>query len=266
LADLTAGAAWPGQYDILVSEQAHGISGFLILKKQVVRSITGDRESVILDCFAQQDSEQERLLQFAAETARGYDSQFLTTELSPDNERDLELLVSLGFVLESYRISVATGNCRIPANSPYSVRPVVPDDAFLIAVLNSTMLSHTLSAGREYDISDLTFRSMGTIMEQVNRQDPHSTGLALIQDQAMVGHLLLDLNERIGYIADLALAQEHWGGTAVRHLMRAGSSLLFQRNIPLFVGDVSASNRRALVVAQRALGFSVECQRYGLTL
>jgi acetyltransferase (GNAT) family protein len=146
------------------------------------------------------------------------------------------------------------------------VRPAVEEDAYLIAVLNSTMLSHTLSTGREYNLSELTFQAMATTMAQVTRKDSQNAGLVLTLDGKMVGHLLLELGDRMGYIYDLALEREQWGGTAVRHLMRSGSRLLFERNIPLFVGDVSASNRRALVVAQRALGFTVDCKRYGLNL
>jgi hypothetical protein len=82
----------------------------------------------------------------------------------------------------------------------------------------------------------------------------------------MVGHLLIEVAQDHGYISDLALTREHWGGPAVRYLMRAGSRLLFERAVPLFVGDVSAANRRALIVAQRALGFVEESRRYGLKL
>ena len=246
------------EYDLFVTE---GITGFLVLKKQLIRGVTGDRESVIHDSCALTQG----LLEYAAQAARGYGSQFLTIEVAP-GDPSLELLQAVGFHLESHRISVATADCRAPEGSPYSVRPAAPGDDFLIAVLTSTMLPHTLSAGREYDLSELTFRSMEATFAQVNRQDPASVALVLTQGQALVGHLLLELSEASGYIYDLALAREHWGGVAVRHLMRAGSQLLFQRNVPLLVGDVSAANQRALKVAQRALGFSVDCQRYGLRL
>ncbi|MBI3928666.1 MAG: GNAT family N-acetyltransferase [Armatimonadetes bacterium] len=263
---LRESAAWPSEYDLFVTDEAQGITGFLVLKKQLTRTITGDRESVIHDFFAQQISEHTSLVECAAEAARGYESQYLTTELSPGDRPDRELLESLGFRLESHRISVVTADCRAPEGSPYSVRPVAAGDDFLIAVLNATMLSHTLCAGREYNLSELTFRSMGAMVAQANRHNPDSAALVLTLGQELVGHLLLELSDRIGYIYDLALAREHWGGTAVRHLMRAGSRLLFQRGIPLMVGDVSASNRRALTVARRALGFAVDCQRYGLKL
>ncbi len=266
LLSLRDSAALASEYDLIITEDERDVTGFLVLRKQLTRSITSDRESVIQDWFAPQVVEQNKLLEFAVETARSYDSGFLTTEISPSDSRDQELLEASGFRLESHKISVATAECRMPEGSPYLVRPVEPDDAFLIAILNSTMLHHTLCAGRDYDLGELTLRSIGILMEQVSGQGPQNAGLALTLDGEMVGHLLIDFNDQMGYIADLALAQDHWGGTAVRHLMRAGSRLLFQKNIPLFVGDVSATNRRALVVAQRALGFSVERRRYGLTL
>lgn len=266
LQKLGESATLASEYDLLVTEDERGVTGFLVMRKQLTRSITSDRESVIQDWFAPELGEQNRLLAFAAETARRYDSGFLTTEISPGDGDEQRLLESIGFRLESHKISVTTAEGRIPDNSPYSVRSVTPDDAFLIAILNSTMLHHTLCGSRDYDLSELTLRSMGILMEQVSGQGPQNAGLALILDGEMVGHLLIDFNDQMGYIADLALAQEHWGGTAVRHLMRAGSRLLFRKNIPLFVGDVSAANRRALVVAQRALGFQVDRERYGLNL
>jgi ribosomal protein S18 acetylase RimI-like enzyme len=266
LEDLIESATSQDEYELFVTHEQQDITGFLILKKQLTRGITGDRESVVVDCFTPQVSDRRQLFECATEAARGYDSHFLTTEIPAEDHHEREFLESLGFGLEGHKISVTTAECVMPKKSPYSVRLATPDDGYLIGVLSSSMLTHTVSAGREYDLAELTFRTMGNMMAQVARDDPNSVGLVLMAGQELAGHLLLELNDRFGYIYDLALAKEHWGGTAVRHLMRSGSRLLFERRIPLFVGDVSASNRRALVVAQRALGFAVECQRYGLPL
>lgn len=254
------------EFDILITEENDGVSGFLLLKRQLTRGLTGDRESVVYDHWATTAQGRQRLFESAVRAARGHGSTYLTHPLAPHDTSTKSLLLSLGFQLESQRISVASGEPRIPPDSPYEIRPATEEDAFMIGVLNSTMLEHTLAAGRQYDMADLTMKSMGAIMSHVARRDAHSAGLVLTKNGTMVGHLLLELNERRGYIYDLALEQEHWGGTAVRHLMRAGSLLLHQRQIPLFVGDVSAGNRRALVVAQRALGFQVDFERWGLSL
>ena len=257
---------WPSpEFDLFVIGDTE-VTGFLLMKRQLVRGMTSDRESIVYDYFAPGEPEEAQLFDAAAAAAKDHSSQFLTIQVPPQDGRLREALESKGFELESHRISVPSGEPRIPKNSPYSVRPTSEDDAFLIGVLNSTMLSHTLSAGREYDLGDLTVKSMGAIMGQAARSDSGCAGLALTLNGEMVGHLLLELTDRMGYIYDLALAREHWGGTAVRHIMRAGSRLLFEKGIPLFVGDVSASNRRALVVAQRALGFKTDCERYGLKL
>ena len=259
-------SAWPSpEFDLFVTEETD-VTGFLLMKRQLIRGMTSDRESIVCDYFAPGEAEEAQLFDAAAAAAKSHSSQFLTIQVPPRDGRLKEALESKGFELESHRISVPSGEPRIPENSPYAVRPTSEDDAFLIGVLNSTMLGHTLSAGREYDLGDLTVKSMGAIMGQAARNDSGCAGLALTLKGEMVGHLLLELTDRMGYIYDLALAREHWGGTAVRHIMRAGSKLLFDRGIPLFVGDVSASNRRALVVAQRALGFTVDCDRLGLEL
>lgn len=260
------GDTWQSEYDLYVCDGTEGLRGFLVLKKHLTRGITGDRESVICDFFAPHVPDQTSLLDCAADAARSYDSQFLTIEIAPHDKHLREVLEGQGYRLESHRISVATADCRPPEASPYSVRLAEAQDHFSIAVLNSMMLEHTLSAERDYDLSELTFRSMEAIFQQLSRQDEGCVALVLTRGQELVAHLLLELMGETGYIYDLAVAREHWGGTAVRHIMRSGSQLLFQRNIPLLAGDVSACNLRALQFARRALGFSVDSQRFGRRL
>ena len=242
------------EYDLFVT--GADVSGFLVLRKRFTRGLTGDCDSVIHDYFA--PGESEILFEHAAEAARSYGSKFITIEISP-GELNVQ---AMGYELESHKISVATADCPPPEGSPYSVRPAQAGDDFVIAVLNSTMLPHTLCAGRDYDISELTFRAMDGIFQQVNRQDSQSAALVLLKGEETVGHLLLELTDRTGYIYDLAVAQEHWGGKAVLHIMRAGPPAALASNLPVLVGDVSAANLRALKIAQRYLGFAVECQRY----
>lgn len=250
-------------YDLWVTDS---LTGFLVLQKQVTRAITADRESVIQDFFAPDASEQKMLLECADDAARSYGSQYLTTEIAPQEEQRGQLLRSLDYKLESHTISVATANNPMPKGSPYSTRLAGPGDDFAIAVLNATMLPHTVSAGRETDVGEASFRSMDAIFAQVNRQDDHSVALVLTKDHQVVGHLLLELTEHRGYVYDLALTREHWGGKAAPHIMLAGSKLLWERGIPWLVGDVSAANLRAVRYAQRFLGFSIDCERYARRL
>ena len=254
------------EFEFLVSEDSGDLSGFLVLEKRFVRGFTGDRESVIHDYYGRDLAQVKGLLEGAAQVARDQDSTFLTIQLSPQDVDTRELLETRGFQLESHRLSVASGTPALPRDTPYAVRLATEDDAFLIGILNSTLLHHTLPPGREYDLGELTLQSMGAVMTHAVRQDPHCANLVLTFGGEVVGHLLLELNDRMGYVYDLALAQEHWGGIGVRHLMREGSRLLYERNIPLFVGDISASNRRAWLVVQRTLGFQVDCSRFGLKL
>lgn len=251
------------EHDLFVAERCGKPAGYLVMRRLLVRDMTGDREAIVEDFVAPEPSQRQALFDCAARAARRHQARYLTISVEADDSGAGDFLVSQGFGLESYRISVGTADCRVPEGSPYEVRRTVPEDGFLISVLNSTMIAHTLSAGRDYDMAELTFRSMGAIMAQVGREDPGNLGLVLTLGGEMVGHLLIEVEERFGYIYDLALEREHWGGLAVRHLMRTGSRLLFERGVPLFVGDVSAANRRALLVAQRALGFQVDSLRYG---
>ena len=135
-----------------------------------------------------------------------------------------------------------------------------------MAILNTTLVPHTLAPRRDYDLSAVSFRSMSSILEQLQRHDGRSVSLVLTKGGEAVGHLVLELTESSGYIYDLAVAEEHWGGKAVLHIMRAGSRQLFGMNLPWLIGDVSAANPRALKTAQRNLGFAVDSERFGYRL
>ena len=239
-------------------------NGLLRLQKQLVRGIGGHRESVILE-FPNPD---EGLLKQAIQAAAGYHSQFLTMELdlAPDRQPHRQLLLEHGFQVESQRIATATSDYEPPADSPYTVRAPQPADHFAVAVLNSSVLSHTLSAVREYDLSELTFLSMDDIFRQVSRQDEQAAALILSHGKQMAGYILLELSPEQGYIYDLAIEPAHWGGRAAQYIMRSASALLYRREIPWMVGEVSANNLRALKYAFRFLGFKVTRERYGLKL
>lgn len=257
--------AWRHEFDLMVAEGKDQPGGFLLLKKPLLNPVTGDRDSSIRDFACSEISRRRALLLEAVEMAGAHGSRFLTVEI-PMGHQDEQLVESLGFRAESYRLSVPSGQPALPENSPYEVRDVTPNDAFPIAVLAATMLGFIVSGEREYDLTELTSRSMAHTMELAARQDPGFAGLLLTLEQEMVGYLLLRLDERMGYVADVAVEPEHWGGTAVRHLVRAGSWLLHARGIPWYVGDISAANPRALGSAQRSMGFVTESRRYALKL
>ncbi|MBS2038800.1 GNAT family N-acetyltransferase [bacterium] len=236
--------------------------GVLRLQRQVVRGLSDHRESVILD-FPNPENE---LLQQAIQAARQAESQFLTIEIRPEQGDHQSLLLEHGFLLESKAIATVTSDYEPPADSPYKVRPPELADHFAAAVLNSTVLAHTLSAARDYDLSELTFRAMDDIFQRMARQDENSTAVILTHQNRMVGHLILELSPERGYIYDLAIEPAHWGGKAAQYIMRSASCLLFRKGIPLMTGDVSANNLRALKYAFRFLGFKVERERYSLKL
>lgn len=266
LQSLRASDSWTCDFDLLISEEDATPTGFLLLEKHKVNSVTDDRDSLLRDLFATSDSGQAELVRMASNLARGYGSGFLTTEVATADNACREMLRSLGFALESHLVAVASGTPGLPENSPYSVRRSTPDDAFAISILNSTVLGNTLSAEREYDLSDLMLRSMGATMARVARQDAGSVGLVLTQDEEMAGYLLLEVNERFGYVSDVAVEPAHRGGTAVRHLVLSGSRLLHEKGIPWYIGDISAANARALGSALRGCGFEAVSERYGMKL
>ena len=241
--------------------------GSMTLRPQLVRSITGDRESVIEDLQAGEPAAYPALLERALESASGYGSQFLTLHVDPARCELSTLLESLGFCREAERIVMPSAEHPVPENSPYAVRDFEAGDDFLIAVRNANLLSHTLAAGREYDVSELTFHSMEAMFEQLRRPTEAQQTLVLtFQTKEQVGHLILELQSDCGYVCDVAVDPQHWGGRAISRLMRAGSTWLYRHGLPCMVGDVSASNQRALKFAKRFLGFSLESVRYGRRL
>lgn len=241
-------------------------SARLALRPQLVRSISGDRETVIEHLQAEDAIGCQALLERAVESARQHGSQFLTLQLKPEQVELKERLERLGFVHESERIVMPSAEHPVPAGSPYSVRDLQSGDDFLIAVRNAQLLEHTLTAGREYNLSDLTFHSMEAMFEQLRRPAEEQQTLVLIWQGQQVGHLILELQPTSGYISDVGVEPQHWGGKATSILMRAGSTWLHRRGLERMVGDVSASNQRALKFAKRFLGFSLESLRYGLKL
>jgi ribosomal protein S18 acetylase RimI-like enzyme len=84
-------------------------------------------------------------------------------------------------------------------------------------------------------------------------------------DGERVGYIMLDFRaeeastgERQCLIHDLAVRRDHWGRFVVHRLIAAAEEEAAARGLPYLVGEVSASNKRALGTALRGLGFDVE--------
>lgn len=257
---------WQEKFDLILWEESSAVSGFLLLEKQRLNGSTGDRDSLLRDLFATTPGGELALLQMASALARGYGSDFFTVEISLAETERKEMLKSLDFALESLQVATASGTPPLPEESPYSVRRTTADDGFAVSVLSSEVMTSTLSSAREYDLAELTVRNMGVTMARVARQDPGSVGLLLTKGEEMAGYLLLEVTERYGYVADVAVDPAHRGGTAVRHLVLSGSRLLHEMGVPWYIGDISAANTRALGSALRGCGFEAVGERYGLKL
>jgi ribosomal protein S18 acetylase RimI-like enzyme len=79
-----------------------------------------------------------------------------------------------------------------------------------------------------------------------------------------VGFLLLDLDhvmistgERQSFIVNLAVRPGHWGRYVGQTLVKEAARLTARRGLRYMSSQVSASNRRSVVSAQRA-GFQIE--------
>jgi ribosomal protein S18 acetylase RimI-like enzyme len=84
-------------------------------------------------------------------------------------------------------------------------------------------------------------------------------------DQQPAGFIMIDLmheesstGERQAFIVDLAVEPRHWGRYVVHHLIEAATVKARECGLQYLVGEVSASNERALLTATKRLGFTVE--------
>jgi ribosomal protein S18 acetylase RimI-like enzyme len=85
-----------------------------------------------------------------------------------------------------------------------------------------------------------------------------------------VGYLMLDLvqverstGEHQSLIHDIAVRREYWGKYVVHKLVAAAKKMTHERGLKYMVGEITSSNRRTVVQAQR-LGFEIE--RYQIVM
>lgn len=262
------------EFDILVLEEGDRVLAYATLLKSQPEGLSGLTQSLLFDHYAP-DRMLASLVAGARDWAqRNYQTHHLTVEIYPGQSGETEVLASLGFQPETHRIAVRTALWTAPPDYPYQVRLARPSDSTFLAYLNSVSLPFVLPAGREHDLDRIAAQSMSVYSNLLRKNDPGDLILILTEKRRQIGYLILKLgtdgqdplSTPLAYVYDLAIERAHWGRRGVLQIMRTGSNLLFERGIPLLVGDISASNPRALKTAQRNLGFAIEWTRHGISL
>lgn len=181
------------------------------------------------------------------------------------------------FAARGYSVEI----CRIarrlapepPRDGPYQVRRATARDQLFVMVLNSRVSPVTLPAGRDLDPEEVAARYLDVYLALDLEGNPCLEGLIAEKDGLPVGYLLLKTGytdeitgESLAYIYDLAIDPEHWGRRATQRIMREAETRMHARGVRILLGDISASNPRALKTAIHSLGYTLEQQRWARRL
>jgi len=146
------------------------------------------------------------------------------------------------------------------------VREVRPEELCWVRELAIGSVVHGIPASRDISAAEVQRRAHQAFdsLEAAFRTDPAFHILVAADPDRPLGYLMLDLDHREAstgeaqaLIRDLAVDPAAWGSRAVHALVQQAARLAYQHGLRYLVGEVTAANRRPLVVAQR-LGFVIE--------
>jgi len=146
------------------------------------------------------------------------------------------------------------------------VREVRPEELPWVRELAVRSVIHGIPGSRDIPATEVQRRARQAFgdLEDAFRTDPGFRILVAVDLDRPLGYLMLDLahreastGETQALIRDLAVEPAAWGSQAVHALVRQAARLAHQHGLRYLVGEVTAANRRPLVVAQR-LGFVIE--------
>lgn len=148
------------------------------------------------------------------------------------------------------------------------VRAALPEDLAWVRDLAIRSVIHGIPDSRDVPSSQVQERAREAALDLVGTfgADPDLRILVAVEARSgeLLGYLVLELGHREAstgepqaLIRDLAVEPRAWGSRAVHHLVREAARLTFRHGLRYLIGEVTAANRRPLVVAQR-MGFVIE--------
>jgi L-amino acid N-acyltransferase YncA len=146
------------------------------------------------------------------------------------------------------------------------VRELRPEELPWVRELAVRAVIHGIPGSRDIPTAEVQRRADQAFgdLEFAFRTDPGFRILVATDANRLLGYLMLDLDHREAstgetqaLIRDLAIEPAARGSRAVYVLVRQAARLAYRHGLRYLVGEVTAANRRPLVVAQR-LGFVIE--------
>ncbi len=268
--------------DVLLATDEGGVAaGFVAVTTGIAESITHEPQTLIFDFALRSDtapSVLEALLDGAAAFARRHGDEYLVVQLPPGDPHETAF-ARAGFMLDMVRVAKKVRPPEpeaLPGTADkYQVRLARESDHLFILYLSTVSSQNTVPPGRPVDAAAVKERYLQAYMalDVGQHGQAHIFVAERIEDSIPVGYFMLQVAEqadvrptRTGYVYDIAVHPEHWGGGVSQLLIHHGERQLETLGVELLLGDISAENPRPLMVARKHLGFEVETGRWARRL
>ena len=265
--------------EVILAEVDQQIVGYLVLKHGLTESVTHDSQSAIYDCYGDNEDVRRALFEHARVRARKAKSEYLVLQVGSPPNPDIAFYESLGYRAENHRVGCRTRPYQLPAESPFRIRPARQSDLMFIRYLSAVSVKFIVPAGRPIDLPAVTMNFLNAYSDLELEDDPYFLPLILMKGRKEAGYIMFKLPgaegfpkpvaafgsgpELGGYVYDLAVRPEYQGHGAALILLQSGENALYERNLPILAGDISASNPRALKTTMKRLSYKIDWSRYG---
>jgi GNAT superfamily N-acetyltransferase len=257
------------RFQVLLAENGGRLRGYVVLRGDLLDGVTQQPQTCIFDHWGSSRAVSQALLEATEGVARDFATEHLVIEIAPDQVKDRELVVSLGFQAEIDRVARRAEAWRPPADSPWRCRPARQSDSLFVTHLNAISLPVVVPPGRSKDMDEVSMDFMAHYSSLRLEDDPELLVLILEQGRRQAGYLILQRgipDASVAYVYDIAIEPRHQGKGAAQFLVNCGSHAAFEEGFSALTGDISATNSRALRTAVQGLGFEIERHRYGRPL
>lgn len=242
--------------------------GYCVLVPTVTESITNEVQSYLFDWgvipTAERHSVMAALVSACRAEARSMGIPYLVSRASYWGGKERELLHSLGFWEDIFLVLKSTDT---PPRARHEARRATSEDASFISDLNQETVENLIPKGREVDpeVVRKRYRYTYSQLEEWFRDDPHFFGFIAEMNGRPAGYILVKektidelTGQEQGYVYDVAMKKESRGKFLHLALDDAAVRELQERGANLIAGEISASNRRALLASVRHCGYSIE--------
>lgn len=253
------------------------VCGYLLLYTDATESITGEKQALIFDYGTAQDCDEREilapLLEKAEMAAREKHLKYMIREIFIADRKGTEFFQDARFEPEMNRVVKKAAWHDFPPRNPepFSVRKARQEDLMFIMWLNTQCGSFIIPGNREKARHEIQYRLLN-IYSGMSLAETETFSALIIDDNVKeepAGYLLMKtdtyddaIDERLGYVYDIAVHPDYWGKRVAQRLMKEGEHHLLRKGIIWCIGDVSQDNPRALKTAIKSAGFTLESIRW----